>query len=107
MNPHGFPRQILSLVRLPIPPLSHLSKQLILLALDGFVSSPTGTILTGRRFSYRARLVSYQRLNRLQSNTGLNQSGREGMPVAVPRFSSGFMLFFAYQNESLAIAGFS
>ncbi len=22
-NPHGFPRQILSLVRLPIPPLSH------------------------------------------------------------------------------------
>ena len=23
-NPHGFPRQILSLVRLPIPPLSHL-----------------------------------------------------------------------------------
>jgi hypothetical protein len=51
--------------------------------------------------------VSHQRLNRLQSNTGLNRSGREGMPVAVPRFSSGFMLFFAYQNESLAIAGFS
>src|SRR5882724_1917557 len=24
-NPHGFPRQILSLVRLPIPPLSHAS----------------------------------------------------------------------------------
>jgi hypothetical protein len=23
-NPHGFTRQILSLVRLPIPPLSHL-----------------------------------------------------------------------------------
>ena len=23
LNPHGFPRQILSLVRLPIPPLSH------------------------------------------------------------------------------------
>ena len=23
-NPHGFPRQILSLVRLPIPPLSHI-----------------------------------------------------------------------------------
>ena len=23
-NPHGFPRQILSLVRLPIPPLSHM-----------------------------------------------------------------------------------
>ena len=25
-NPHGFPRQILSLVRLPIPPLSHISQ---------------------------------------------------------------------------------
>ena len=24
-NPHGFPRQILSLVRLPVPPLSHVS----------------------------------------------------------------------------------
>jgi hypothetical protein len=24
-NPHGFPRQILSLVRLPIPPLSHIA----------------------------------------------------------------------------------
>ena len=27
-NPHGFPRQILSLVRLPIPPLSHIQNQL-------------------------------------------------------------------------------
>ncbi len=26
-NPHGFPRQILSLVRLPIPPLSHFTNQ--------------------------------------------------------------------------------
>ena len=26
-NPHGFTRQILSLVRLPIPPLSHLDDQ--------------------------------------------------------------------------------
>ncbi len=26
-NPHGFTRQILSLVRLPIPPLSHVEKQ--------------------------------------------------------------------------------
>ena len=25
-NPHGFTRQILSLVRLPIPPLSHLAQ---------------------------------------------------------------------------------
>jgi hypothetical protein len=28
-NPHGFPRQILSLVRLPIPPLSHLGFSII------------------------------------------------------------------------------
>src|SRR5277367_3579878 len=28
LNPHGFPRQILSLVRLPIPPLSHVSHRL-------------------------------------------------------------------------------
>ena len=27
-NPHGLPRQILSLVRLPIPPLSHVTNQL-------------------------------------------------------------------------------
>src|SRR6185437_13105358 len=27
-NPHGFPRQILSLVRLPIPPLSHVHNHL-------------------------------------------------------------------------------
>ena len=31
-NPHGFPRQILSLVRLPIPPLSHIAIILILLS---------------------------------------------------------------------------
>ena len=27
-NPHGFPRQILSLVRLPIPPLSQCTRKL-------------------------------------------------------------------------------
>jgi hypothetical protein len=30
-NPHGFTRQILSLVRLPIPPLSHLQSPIYLL----------------------------------------------------------------------------
>ena len=55
-NPHGFPRQILSLVRLPIPPLSHLGNQIIYGLLSSG-SSPSGVDVT--RESLRPGRKSY------------------------------------------------
>ena len=50
LNPHGFPRQILSLVRLPIPPLSHALFQLL-----------TATILSRRLAGHQFRDQPFRR----------------------------------------------